>query len=299
MLASATGDSLGASVEFLTWTEIQTIHGESGVRDLTHAFGMPTGVITDDTQQAIAVGAGLMAAIPQGLTNENIRACVWRELKQWRVMQDANPQHRRAPGQTSMVALNGEMMGTLECPLNGSNSGGSVMRVHPVGILFAYDLNLANCMGIQLSVLTHGGVQAIHASAIQASLISLLCSGVSLTNAFTLLLKHFPTSFGVLPATTLAMSISICVRETNWLGWTADEALAMAILAARRHENDLKEGLLEAVNHDGDSDTVGVIAGAILGACLGLEALPRDWSERLERRGELISIARTLANVEQ
>lgn len=302
MLASAAGDSLGASVEFFSLERIRALYGDRGVSDLTPAFGMPAGVITDDTQQAIALGEGLCAAIPQGRSNESIRECVWQELKKWHALQTRDPRQQRAPGTTSMRALRGETMGTLEHPLNDSNSCGSVMRIHPVGILFAHDAVRAYRVGMELSALTHGGEQAIHAGAVQAALVARLCSGDSLMQALSLIRVIFPDSFRVLPKTEDACNTSTGYRsvlDTGWYGWDADEALAMAILAAKRNENSLQKGLIEAVNHNGDSDTVGAITGAILGAHLGLGALPRDWSEQLERRSELISIARTLTNVEQ
>ena len=37
-----------------------------------------------------------------------------------------------------------------------------------------------------------------------------------------------------------------------------------------------------AVNHSGDSDSTGAIAGNLLGAALGLEAIPAGWREELE-----------------
>ena len=40
--------------------------------------------------------------------------------------------------------------------------------------------------------------------------------------------------------------------------------------------------LVSAVNHSGDSDSTGALAGNILGARLGLKSLPRDWIGRLE-----------------
>ena len=40
--------------------------------------------------------------------------------------------------------------------------------------------------------------------------------------------------------------------------------------------------LIAAVNHDGDSDSTGAIAGNILGARLGLSGIPEDFTARPE-----------------
>jgi ADP-ribosylglycohydrolase len=73
-------------------------------------------------------------------------------------------------------------------------------------------------------------------------------------------------------------------------GWIAEEALAIAIyctLVAR----SLRDGVILAVNHDGDSDSTGSIAGNLLGAMLGVEAIPAEWLEPLELRDVITQVA--------
>jgi ADP-ribosyl-[dinitrogen reductase] hydrolase len=50
-----------------------------------------------------------------------------------------------------------------------------------------------------------------------------------------------------------------------------------------------------AVNHDGDSDSTGLIAGHLLGAMLGRNAIPERWLAPLELRGVIEDIADDLA----
>ena len=61
-----------------------------------------------------------------------------------------------------------------------------------------------------------------------------------------------------------------------------EEALAIAVYCALRHPDDLPACLRAAVNHSGDSDSTGAIAGNILGARLGSGALPREWIDPLD-----------------
>ena len=51
-------------------------------------------------------------------------------------------------------------------------------------------------------------------------------------------------------------------------------------------------GVLAAVNHSGDSDSTGSIAGNILGAMYGVEAIPTRWLDELELRDEIEQLAR-------
>ena len=48
-----------------------------------------------------------------------------------------------------------------------------------------------------------------------------------------------------------------------------------------------KKGVLLSVNHSGDSDSTGSIAGNILGALYGFDIIPEHWIEDLELK-ELI-----------
>ncbi len=58
--------------------------------------------------------------------------------------------------------------------------------------------------------------------------------------------------------------------------------MAISLFCALRFEHDFRAGVLAAVNHSGDSDSTGSIAGAVLGARLGIEAIPKDWVKRVE-----------------
>jgi ADP-ribosylglycohydrolase len=72
-------------------------------------------------------------------------------------------------------------------------------------------------------------------------------------------------------------------------GWVAEEALAIAVFVALC-ANSFEEGVLAAVNHSGDSDSTGAIAGNLLGAMYGVDAIPATWLGRLELRNEIDSL---------
>jgi len=64
-------------------------------------------------------------------------------------------------------------------------------------------------------------------------------------------------------------------------GWIAEEALAIGLYCALV-ARDFKDGALLAVNHGGDSDSTGSIAGNLLGLIHGKRGIPAEWLERLE-----------------
>jgi ADP-ribosylglycohydrolase len=297
MVGAAAGDSLGAAPEFMTMATIRRQFGPDGIQELAGAFGFPPGVITDDTQQAMAVAEGLARASRRGMTDDQIRTQVWHELKAWHATQ-SDPRQNRAPGGTSMGSLSGDMPGSIQSRVNASSSCGSVMRAHPIGIAYTGDPEEAFRVGMQVSALTHGGDQSLAAAGALGSLIAILMDGRSLQDAISSMRENvFHPNQLTLPA---ALQAIVCSTEPQvniadiGQGWDADSALAIGLYCALRHENDYVSGVRLAVNHDGDSDSTGSIAGAILGALNGFSAVPRRWRERIERRGELAQHARSL-----
>ena len=74
-------------------------------------------------------------------------------------------------------------------------------------------------------------------------------------------------------------------------GWVAEETLAIAIYAVARHIDSFEKVLIAAVNHDGDSDSTGSVAGNIIGAIVGYEAIPQKFKEHLELHDVILSVA--------
>lgn len=56
--------------------------------------------------------------------------------------------------------------------------------------------------------------------------------------------------------------------------YCAKEAVPFAIATALRHIDDFENGVFEAVNAGGDTDTIALMVGAIIGANVGLEGIP-------------------------
>jgi hypothetical protein len=77
-------------------------------------------------------------------------------------------------------------------------------------------------------------------------------------------------------------------------GWTAPEALAIALFCSLR-AGDFEEGVRLSVNLTGDSDSTGSITGNILGTLWGCHAIPDRWLSGLELRGLIVEMADDLA----
>ena len=219
---------------------------------------------------------------------------------------------RRAPGNTCLSALASGEMGTIEQPLNNSKGCGGVMRTAPCGFIRTRESGepifgeSALEMGARAGAITHGHSMGWIPAGMLADIVDRCLYGnyASLQEIIEDSLDATESMYGrfrsfgrfkdmILRAISLAAenkakglndsAVDEASIHSLGEGWVGDEALAIAVYAALRWDGDMKKCLRAAVNHRGDSDSTGAIAGNILGAYLGLEAIPRDWLADLEQ----------------
>jgi ADP-ribosylglycohydrolase len=212
---------------------------------------------------------------------------------------------QRAPGITCLSALrNASEMGIPAS--NDSKGCGGVMRVAPVG-LFTVTVQESFELGCELAALTHGHPTGWLASGAFAAMITVLRQDASLPEAVNVALEclaqqpaHQETIAALQMAVELAAAGGDCHAAIGQLGegWIAEEALAIAIYCALVAPN-FEEGVVMAVNHDGDSDSTGAIAGNLLGLVGGEQCLPQKWLEGLELREVITELADDLFDCRQ
>lgn len=289
MIGAAFGDSLGAAVEFLPLSEIRKRYGYGGITACDSFYGLPPGVITDDTQMAMATALGLMEVLKTiPATEDKIIREVWMAYLEW-LQTQSDPKQNRAPGTTCLSALRSGKPGTIDQPLNHSAGCGAIMRAHPVGIAFACQPDLAFRFGMVTGAITHGHPNGYVPAGVFASLVAFLLQGKKLPEAVELVLRQVSNltlhqrqgtqeaietamlaSLDSDPGITIDTSIK-CTGSRGG-GWQGQDALAIALYAIRCAPADSIEAVRIAVNHSGDSDSTGSIAGAIMGAMYGSDA---------------------------
>lgn len=210
---------------------------------------------------------------------------------------------RRAPGNTCLSALRGEEMGEMQRPLNNSKGCGGVMRVAPIGLI-AENEERAFSLGCAAAAITHGHPSGYYSAGCFAAIIYHLAKGQSLPEAIELTQRqlekpenedHEECAAAIRQAVTLWRDRELAPApegiERMGGGWVGEEALAISLYCALVAQDDFARGVLLAVNHSGDSDSTGAIAGNILGLMLGVEAIPEKWMAELEMREEIEAIA--------
>ena len=217
--------------------------------------------------------------------------------------------HRRAPGNTCLSALRGGGKGTPEVPVNQSKGCGGVMRVAPIGLYFCdrkYGIEGSDRLGAEAAAITHGHELGWLPAAALTHVVRRLAENEEETvlsavrDAMEMLRAAYPRSDGALALLSLLKrAVDLAGEEGDELeaihrlgeGWTGDEALAIAVYCALRHPKDLEKALIAAVNHGGDSDSTGAVTGNILGAALGMKAIPQKFLDRLELKDTILELA--------
>ena len=281
LIGGAYGDSLGAAVEFLLSDEIRQRYGPDGITRLAPIYNQ-AGDITDDTQLAIATAEGILQT-PAGQRHnrEAIRQSLWRAYRNWYASQ-SDPNQRRSPGTTCLSSLASGQPGTIDSPRNGSSGCGGIMRAHPIGLNIASPKE-AYEIGVDSAALTHGHPNGYIPAGLLAALITELMEGNSFDQAFDSLhwqTHQLPEAQGVAQAIGQIILVNndddsfelIDQQIGGGGGWLGHDALAIALFAVQRAVDDPLEAVRLAVNHSGDSDSTGSIAGAIVGTIHGPEA---------------------------
>lgn len=333
LVGGAIGDALGYTVEFDSYDSIIKRFGEPGItRLLTRQdylrpeYQVPKGVVSDDTQMTFFTAYGLLNAsekqrsLLDGVKDAYIDwYCTQSGAKflsndNW-LAQIPALNVRRAPGMTCMTAL--EYIYHGKVAENNSKGCGGVMRVAPIGLWAGATGNLDEegviKLAAQAACITHlhplgyipAGVMAcivyklaLDLQPTRESLISAVANSMSCCSSI------FNDSLGYVnelndllrEAVELGIGDKPDVECINRLGegWVGDEALAIALFCAVRHFNDFEKAMVAAVNHNGDSDSTGAVAGNILGAALGYDAIPGHFKDDVEFHDLAVHLARSL-----
>jgi ADP-ribosyl-[dinitrogen reductase] hydrolase len=319
LLGGAVGDALGAPVEFLGLDEVRAQFGPDGVTTLTPAYGR-TGAVTDDTQLTLFTAEGLIRADNErraGGEDDPI-AAIHRAYVRWLATQGGRTpdsrasdlpdgwlaslpelRSRRSPGTTTLTALESGRCGSPDERINDSKGCGGVMRAAPAGLARWEPFDT----GVRAAALTHGHPTGYLAAGVLARAVAGLAQGEALDAAVGAARDELRRHEGhgeCLAALDAAVELAAEGEpgpervERLGQGWIAEEALAIAVYCALIAAS-FEHGVLLAVNHGGDSDSTGAIAGNLLGAALGVGVIPERWLEELELREEIACVGADLA----
>ena len=239
--------------------------------------------------------------------------------------------HRRAPGITCLNAC--ESLLAHRDVENNSKGCGGIMRVAPMGLLdasfkesggsgFYYKTVYLAEAGAHIARVTHlhplgylpaalmtlllSRIVPLTPDEVKESIIDIINDGLDVMmnmygNDYAKYKEYLRTL--TLKAVNLAHSNISDIQAIMQLGegWTAEEAWAISLYCVIRHIDNMKEAIIAAVNHDGDSDSTGSITGNIMGAIYGYEAIKRErlfcpYGKKFEDTIELHNIILAIAD---
>ena len=320
LLGCAIGDAFGEPVKLMMYDKIQEIYGENGLNELI--IEERKAMITDDTQLTCFTAEGLIRSGVRAQqkhierTKRDTGILVFRAYLRWLYTQGLRtPNWRddaydgwvvgikvihgyRDAGLTCITALGKGIMGTPYKPINQSRRCGTVIRIAPVG-LFESEEDVFE-VGKIIGAITHGHPEAYLASGALASLIFYIIEGFEMEEALEKVLAKLRLEEGS-EACIEAIEKAIALYQEGYPsrkhlqvfgdGFMAKDALGMAVYCALHYPKDIEQGMILAINQDGNSNSVAAIYGSIVGAYMGEEAIPGRLIKHLELVKELRQIA--------
>ena len=299
----ALGDALGMPTQAMSPAQIRAVYGRitglvDGDASQPYAPGMPAGSVTDDTEQALLVASLLVRGRGSSSGRVALDAGEFAHaLLDW---EDSMIERGSLDllGPSTKAAL--ERVRAGEDPLSVGGAGttnGAAMRVTPIGIAVSTADPEAFADAVWSSCqVTHATRQGFQSAALVAAAVSMgIDWDTPSASDMTALLWKALTYVDSLPergawtpdpdvvaATRRAMQLVAnpasssleCLVEQVGTSVASAQAIPMAFALLAR--NPSPQALLDAANIGGDTDTIGAIAGAILGAALGEQVLPAD-----------------------
>ena len=294
----ALGDALGMPTQAMSPEQIRAVYGRitglvDGDASQPYAPGMPAGSVTDDTEQALLVASLLVRG--QGSSSGRVALDAGEFAHALLAWEDSMIERGSLDllGPSTKAALKRVRAG--EDPLSVGGAGttnGAAMRVTPIGIAISTEDPQAFADAVWSSCqVTHATRQGFQSAALVAAAVSMGIDAARSTtpNLRSLLWKAvsyvdslpergaWTPDPDVVAATRRAMQLVAnpasssleCLVEQVGTSVASAQAIPMAFALLARDPSP--QALLDAANIGGDTDTIGAIAGAILGAALGVE----------------------------
>lgn len=334
LIGGAVGDALGYPVEFWDYGKILMKYGEGGITSFELKNGEAEISDDTQMTLYTACGLlnGYEAGFTIKNPEEMARDYIWEAYKEWyslqitRHSQIRNPlcfissltamQAWRAPGMTCMHALKDGKQGSLSWHVNDSKGCGGIMRVAPVALLNEPHSSSEDKarLAAEASALTHGHSLGFLPSAVLVYLLNEIVypsrDWKSLAEVIEYTLGQIHKIYGKQYARTGYMlqlvrhAMELAGRNQSVTdervismlgeGKVAEETLAIAVYCSLKYSDSFEKAIIASVNHGGDSDSTGAVTGNLLGAWLGVKAIPHQFRYHVEAAGTIEDIAERL-----
>jgi len=261
-LGFACGDALGATVEFMSPTQIQQRYGVHWDMIGGGWLALDAGQVTDDTQMALAIGQAVIDH--QGW---NIQA-VADNFVAWL---ESNPPDIGNTCRRGIMRYrdSGELFGL---PREDDAGNGACMRNLPVVLATLNRLDYFCEWSLQQSHITHNHPLSDAATLTLGRIVNCLINGqdidVCKQEAERLIRQYGEFSYSPYPGKASAYIVDTVQTVLHYFFST----------------DSFESCLIATVNQGGDADTTGALAGMLAGAKYGVGKIPERWLTRLDQQ---------------
>lgn len=323
LIGGAVGDALGYPIEFTHYSEVLKKYGEQGITEYQKENGVA--LISDDTQMTLFTACGLLNALTDKIktkSQKKISKYIYQAYLDWLETQGGKVKYhdirkpttwiagipelyaRRGPGHTCIRSLTGGKMGRVDKPINYSKGCGGIMRTAPFGLIDSLSVDTAFEEACNAAAITHGHVHGWLSAGVQSDIIHRIVFdsqtlSQALAGSMDDLLRHYPSDGSRELIEIVNGAVELSKNDLSDFdnisslgsGSTGEEALAIALYANLKYENDFDKVIICAVNHNGDTDSTGAIAGNIIGAIVGYDSISEKWKQNLELKDSILDVA--------
>jgi poly(ADP-ribose) glycohydrolase ARH3 len=283
LLGTAVGDILGASVEGYPAEKIQTLFGE--LRDFIEVADC-FGCYTDDTEMTLALAQSLIDR--QGIDGAHCAMMYAGFYSPFRGYGSGAHEVLKALKNGADYRETGYL--TFR---EGSFGNGGAMRIAPLGLVYRHtDNDTLKKQVFEAVRCTHVHPEGIDGAVVQAKAVALMAgtNEISEFNTNTFLETLYEIASTAIMKEKILYLRSLLHKEVSdkiavthlGNGIRASEAVSCALLATIRYYNEPEEAVIKSVNFGGDTDTIGAMTGALMGALHGSYWLPARWLDNLE-----------------
>lgn len=258
------GDCVGAPFEFKPGFAVRVLE-----IDQRSVFGHGVGCGTDDSETTWAVADAYLSAS----SDDQIVVRAGETLLAWLATGPKDVGGTTRQGLRAFAAHRDP----ARSGVTASEANGSLMRCSPTAIARHGDDPRAVREAHAISALTHASPVCLDSCAVYVRIVSALIDGVSIDDAIRI---AQPTTRAIADALVAARDCpSVDAVHCAGTGHVV-YAFTLAIWALL-HTTSFEEGITAVVCAGGDTDTNAAIAGAVLGAHYGYDAIPRRWTNAL------------------
>ncbi len=258
----------------------------------------PAGRPTDDSDQTADLAWSLIEC--NGLDTTHLRealrdSVVRGKSRLW-------PGVAKGAGGTTRKALSDDPAKVAAAMQNNIGTNGSLMRCVPLILLYSGLDNIDDTLGTMSSV-THANGHSIEACSLYAEYLIAILAGWDRDEMFRRIEEEISDTRNSFLKKRVVFSLAdeylFPIDPGAWPARGTAEFSLYAALWCFKYSTSFEDGIEKAVRIGGDTDTYAAIAGGLLGAYYGYEAIPLEWRQTILGHDVMVDYAEKLYEMNQ